>query len=241
MLLIGGGSGGEAWRYGNAGSSGHLTVGEVTLTDHTLVTVGDGGAGATPTDYRGVGAGLSSSFGALLFAEGGGAPIAPASGGLRNAGSGGSGGGSGCWCGTNGGAGGSNGGNGTMCRFSAGTGEGNWSEKLAYLTLVSVSAGPGGDGGSLGCAAGGGGGGIVVPAAGYPYLYGPINPFDGEDALSGKGGTGFGAGGGGAGFVVIFAVRRSSFVVRRSSCSSRRQRGCSAREVTTNNGSSTRF
>lgn len=157
------------------------------------MTVGDFGLGAIVCDdcnmIAGNTPGRPSSFGALLSVAGGQTPTV----GNGPGGDGGSGGGGSCNDGPIGGAGGSAGGSGLACTYQGGIGQGSLVAALASFTVHTLTAGPGGAGGTSSHAGGGGAGGVVLDGAGP-------SGSDGPQAFSGKGGRGYGAGGGGGGF-----------------------------------------
>ncbi|MFS4459884.1 glycine-rich domain-containing protein [Bdellovibrio sp. HCB2-146] len=205
----GGGGGGHLARGLGAGGGGGGAVRtrEVIVkgTDEVVITVGRGGAGASGGGYNGS-KGESSSFGSLLFAEGGGGGYSGyyntsmGYGGIGG-GSGGGGGGSGVngVCSGAGGVAGSPGKNGFVSRNGGAGGAGSaWDSLDEFIKLNKFSAGPGGRcvGSNTVYNGGGGGGGIQLGEIFIKAEDGRGSD-DRYSGLGGSGGEGFGAGGGG--------------------------------------------
>lgn len=192
VIAIGGGGGGANGHAGGGGS-GRVNAGTFSVSpgQNIAVTVGTGGSGALQTfnsnSISGVTSGGTSVFGGFLNATGGNA--ASSSGG-----SGGSGGGGGCNGGSPGGNGGSGGSAGINCNTGNGSGQGGtFTSFFPNMLHNTVTSGSGGVGGVMSHSGGGGGGGILINSLGPTAQ-------DGNNALSGKGGQGYGAGGGAGGY-----------------------------------------
>ena len=188
VVVIGGGAGGGSGSKGGGGS-GYVEYKfiDVKYKEAYEIIVGKGGE----SDENGG----NSSFGTLLYAEGGKTAID------ENGGDGGSGGGAGVRNGSAyAGSGAWNGTDGVSSEdsYHGGKGQNNWYLKLLNFELKRITVGPGGYAGFPGdncdAAGGGGGGGVTVD---HTILTAGSGAIDTD--CKGRGGWCFGAGGGAGG------------------------------------------